>query len=153
MLVPEPEGPYRVLRGVRRIRRAAGGARGEPARRGQCDEEWALRRAPGFFSPSHPEDARTPGSRWGRRHKVSKDEGRAGPWPPGTTSALEPYWCQVSSACPSPSPWAGGHLPVPLGSRLTVRPPARLPASADWPLCSPLLLTSARARGGPCARS
>lgn len=35
MLAPEPEGRYWVLRGVRRIRRAAGGARGEPGR-GDC---------------------------------------------------------------------------------------------------------------------
>lgn len=151
MLAKEPEGRYPGP-GVRRRGAAAGGARREPTRSGPGAEEGELRRTPGLSSPRCPEDARTAGSRWGRRHKVSRDEGRAGPRSPGPSSDPEPRRYQVSpSRCLPPGPT--GPVPVRPGSRLTLRPPARLAASAGWPPRAPLLLPSARARGGPRARS
>lgn len=133
-------------RGVGRTGAQPGGARPEPARRGRCG---GPRASP---LPAAQRMREPPESRCGGRHKVSRNEGRAGPRPPGSASPRRGRVRAKSRPPPGPCP---GPRP-PTGSaprRLALRPPARLPASAGYPPRAPLLLPSARARGGPRARS
>lgn len=123
-----------------------GAAHGEPGRRGPRAEKGALRSARGA-SPlppprgceSHWQQVGAPAQSFQRRgSRRTRDLGH-----PISPASLEPQRRQVPPVRPPPGP--AGNVPVPTGSRRTLRPPARLAASAGWPPRAPLLLPSARA--------
>nr|KAF6296094.1 hypothetical protein mMyoMyo1_009202 [Myotis myotis] len=154
MLAKGPEGQYPGP-GCPPRRGAAGAAHREPGRRGPRAEEGAPRRARGLSSPA-AQRMREPlgaGGGAGTKFPETRVAGDPGPWPPDPANVPEPHRRQVPPVRPPPGPESG--VPVPTGSRRTLRPPARLSASAGWPLCAPLLLPSASARPGhahaPCA--
>lgn len=134
-------------RGVGRTGERPGGARADPARRGLCGGPRAsplpvaqrMREPPG-------------GQVWAPTQSFQRLGSRGAPaagscQPPGAALASSP-------ARPRPRPLPGPRPPTrSAGRRLTLRSPARLPASAGCPPRAPLLLPSARARGGPRARS
>lgn len=128
---------------------------GAPSAReaGPGGKEGSRRRSPGLSSPRRPEDARSSREQVGDagtkflETRLARAHGcplRLGPTGPGRR--------QVPPArCPPPEP--AGPVPARPGSRPAFFSAARLPASAGWPPRAPFLLSSARARGGPRARS
>lgn len=148
MLAKEPQG-----RSAGPARPPHWGAAGGRAPR--AGEEGAPRRAQGLAAPRRPEDARTAAGR-GRQvwTPVQSFQRRGSRRAPAARSCQPP---EAASAAKSHRPPAPARAPrPPTGSarrRRALRPPARLPASAGCPPRAPLLLSSARARGGPRARS
>lgn len=152
MLAKEPEEPY-AGPGRRPHRGAAGGARPEPARRGVWRRGGGAAEGPGPRPSRLPRGCENrPGAGVGAGTKFP--ETRAARVPGRRVPPAAPRGRVSAKSRPPPGPCPGPRPPT--GSaprRLILRPPARLPASAGCPPRAPLLLPSARARGGPRARS
>lgn len=142
--------------GVDHTRAQSEGAHPQPGRRG------VGRRGGGAAEGSGPRPSRPPRGcenrpRAGVGAGIKFPETRVARGPAAGSRQCPPRVASEPSparSAPRPGPCPGPQPPT--GSaprRLALRPPARLPASAGCPPRVPLLLPSARARGGPRARS
>lgn len=139
-------------RGVGRTRAQPGGARPEPAKQGGL----AARRGRGGGPWASPLPAaqrmrEPPGSRCGGRHKVSRDEGRAGPRPPGPAS--RPPGSHQHQVPPVPRSLPGPAAPYRLGPAAAGTPSSCAAPGFCWLPAARAPPSPLRPRPGRAART